>query len=377
MLHQIWPFCKLYQLSERVYSLQEKVTKLENENEKLMTVNMNHQNEIVSLKNILQNEIRELKTIDSELKAKTSECQYKLDVLDGQEKKQQQIFEAYKQESADYDWYSKYGYDWMIADLQMSCVEAVIPGNRRRLLDLKNSHQGESCFIVGNGPSLNAKDLDILKKNHIFSLASKRINLIFNQTDWRPNLWAASDLDYIETSLEEIKAMSGYNKLLCAQTITRQIGIDKNAIYYPFIQMERRPPWFNADIMRGVHFWGTITCKLINFAVYMGFKYIYLLGVDNTFPFKKNEKGKYVFDLNQKSHFSDDYYKENYMDKMSENMDDAIKAIKYIDESYKSIKWHCDFMGITVSNATRGGKLENFPRIDFDQAVQEINMRLE
>ena len=109
----------------------------------------------------------------------------------------------------------------------------------------------------------------------------------------------------------------------------------------------------------------------------MGFKYIYLLGVDNTFPFKKNEKGKYVFDLNQKSHFSDDYYKENYMDKMSENMDDAIKAIKYIDESYKSIKWHCDFMGITVSNATRGGKLENFPRIDFDQAVQEINMRLE
>ena len=43
---------------------------------------------------------------------------------------------------------------------------------------------------------------------------------------------AASDLDYVETYLDEIKEMKGYTKLLCAQVITRQMGIVDDAVYY-------------------------------------------------------------------------------------------------------------------------------------------------
>ena len=44
-----------------------------------------------------------------------------------------------------------------------------------------------------------------------------------------------------------------------------------------------------------------------------------------------------------------------------------------MDESYKSLKWHCDFLGVTVINSTRGGELETFPRMDFEQAIENIN----
>ena len=37
----------------------------------------------------------------------------------------------------------------------------------RQLLKYKNLHQGEKCFIIGNGPSLRAEDLQKLYENGI------------------------------------------------------------------------------------------------------------------------------------------------------------------------------------------------------------------
>ena len=146
MLRHIWPVSKLYQLSERVYSLQENIRSLESKTKELESINAENQKTI----NGYHIEIEKVNKLLCE---------------------KEQAFEKYKKETADYDWYSKYGYDWMIADLQMSCVEALLSGNRERLLSLKNTHQGESCFIIGNGPSLKAQDLEALKNNHIFSFA--------------------------------------------------------------------------------------------------------------------------------------------------------------------------------------------------------------
>ncbi|MDE6947352.1 MAG: DUF115 domain-containing protein, partial [Anaeroplasmataceae bacterium] len=266
-------------------------------------------------------------------------------------------------------WFTKYGYDWHISDLQMTCIESEFPGNREQLLALKNTHVGECCFVIGNGPSLRAEDLEELKRRNIFCFASKRINKIFDKTTWRPDIWGASDLDYIKSCQDEISEITGFTKLICAPAFVKE-GIRINdAIYYPFIQMERRPPWFNLDIMRGVHFWGTITCKLINFAAYMGFKKIYLLGVDNSYALKKDNTGKIIIDTSQKSYFAEDYMWQN--EEANSNVIDTIKALDYVTESYKSLKWHCDQIGVEVVNATRGGALEAYPREDFDEILAQ------
>lgn len=270
-------------------------------------------------------------------------------------------------------WMRTFGFDNMISELQLAIIEREFPGNKSKIEALKDSHKNERCFIIGNGPSLTAKDLDTLKKNRVFCFASKGIFHIFDKTDWRPDVWGASDLGHIVSNQEQISAMNGMIKLLCAQAYLNHGLRIKDAIFFPFIQAERHPPFFNQDVIKGVHFWGTITCKLINFAVYMGFKEIYLLGVDNQYGIKKDENGKYLFDINAKNHFSDGYLTDGEKKECEETIDNMIEVLEYVNLSFSSVKWYCDRLGVQVFNATRGGKLEIFPRISFEKATNIPN----
>lgn len=265
------------------------------------------------------------------------------------------------------DWMLKFGYDSMIADLQLSQVETAVPGNRRRLSELKNTHPGEACFVIGNGPSLTASDLDRIRQQGIFCFASKGIYKIFPQTAWRPDVWGVSDLDYIGLKHKELDKLDGFVKLVCTQSYLKNGILIRDAVYYPFIQAERTPRCFYRDVLRGVHFYGTITGKLVNFAVYMGFTTIYLLGCDNTVAVKRDADGRKVIDTSKELHFSRDYFdSEQERIKVYQNIDDLQHAVEYVNRSYDDLKWFCDDLGVKVLNATRGGELESFPRVDFD-----------
>lgn len=272
-----------------------------------------------------------------------------------------------KKEDAHELWMTKFGYDNLISNLQLALVEQVVPGNRARLEALKDTHKGETCFVIGNGPSLRAEDLTKLKEKGVFCFGSKRINLIFEETDWRPDLWAVSDLDFIHLYHDEIDHLNGFPRLVPCQSIINLNQPIRDAIYYPFIQAERRPCWFNADVTRGVHFWGTITCKLINFAVYMGFTRIYLLGVDNSVPIVVDKDGKKRYDTSVNSHFSKNYFSSEKDFKYAvRNIDDMEESMRYVTQAYKDVKWFCDDLNVQVLNATRGGCLEVYPRVSFD-----------
>ncbi len=290
--------------------------------------------------------------------------------ISNQNKIRDNALAEYKKQINDELWMRTFGFDNMISELQLAMVEKEIPGNRSKLETLKDSHKGEKCFVIGNGPSLNKEDLDNLKHNNIFCFASKGIFNIFDETDWRPDVWAASDLGHIASNKDKISKMDGMIKLLCAQTITKIGASIKDVIYFPFIQVERKPPFFNQDVTRGVHFWGTVTCKLINFAVYMGFEEIYLLGVDNQYGIKKDETGKYVYDTSAKNHFSEEYLTSEEKKECERTIDNMVNALEYVNLSYETVKWHCDNLGVKIFNATRGGKLEIFPRVDIDNLLK-------
>lgn len=268
------------------------------------------------------------------------------------------------------EWLTKFGFDNMISELQLNAVEQIIPGNRERLEALRDTHVGEKCFVIGNGPSLKAEDLDKLKEKEIFCFASKGIYNIFEETEWRPDVWAASDLRYTKLKQNDLNNMKGFPKLVCAQSIL-QAGIQiSDAIYYPFIQADRTPRFFNQDVTRGVHFYGTVTGKLINFAVYMGFKEIYLLGCDNTSPVTTDKNGNHQLDLTKKNHFTDKYYRdENEVNQAYKYVGDILEAWKFIDKSFADIKNFCDRADIKIYNATRGGELEVFPRVSVDEIL--------
>lgn len=352
---------KIHEDEYRISQLEEKVDKLQNE------LYYHVETQVKQLVNYID----EYKTFNDKKVQDLSDNIY-LHVAN-QNKMRDEALETYKKEQKDDLWMRTFGFDNMIAELQLSQVEMIAPGNRGKLLALKDTHVGEKCFVIGNGPSLKAEDLDKLKEKGIFCLASKGIYNIFDETDWRPDIWGVSDLDYIKIKEDDINQLTGFPKLVCAQAYTQK-GIQlKDAIYYPFIQAERTPRFFNQDIMRGIHFYGTITGKLINIAVYMGFSEIYLLGCDNTSPMKKDESGRMVIDTSKKMHFKENYYKgEKEIKEAYKNVGDLQEAWKFVAKSFVDIKYFCDSIGINIYNATRGGELEVFSRINFEELMEKI-----
>lgn len=226
---------------------------------------------------------------------------------------------------------------------------------RSELKSLHNIQEGKRCFIIGNGPSLRVEDLSKLKDEICF--ASHRIYHIYSETDWRPTYYCAQDRDLICNSAHEIGDRVRAKKKLIGIVSGGKYKKIKNACYLPLIFEEFYPnlPHFSENIVKGIYEGYTVTYMCIQVAVYMGFKEIYLLGVDHNYSVVRTSDGKIERHGELQDHFS---------------TDDSITNIPQLYKStlaYEAAKKYAEEHGIKIYNATRGGRLEVFERIDFDR----------
>jgi len=92
----------------------------------------------------------------------------------------------------------------------------------------------------------------------------------------------------------------------------------------------------------------------------MGIREIYLIGVDMDYKVPKGHEsgsGTYIANTNA-NHFHPDYLKPG---DIARNPNEQLQLLAYEVAKKKTGK-----LGCRVYNATRGGKLEVFPRVDFD-----------
>lgn len=238
--------------------------------------------------------------------------------------------------------------------------------NGKRIKALKNVHKNERCFIIGNGPSLTIDDLNKLKKEVTF--AFNRIFYIFDQTEWRPTYYCSEDDKTIFNSREEINNLKIENKFFPVN-FPRDYKIQfNNARYYIFKIGDRNVELkFSEDIVKGIYWGNTVAYTAIQIAVFMGIKEIYLLGVDHNFSKMVNDKGEMIIDKTVK-----DYFTEKY----NTDKDDLyIPNVEVSTRAFSAAKKYADKNKIKIINATRGGKLEVFERVDFNKIFFE-NERL-
>lgn len=224
---------------------------------------------------------------------------------------------------------------------------------------LKGIHKGERCFIIGNGPSLKASDLDRLCDEHTF--AFNRIFYIFDQTKWRPTFYMTQDSKLIRNSIEGLSKTTTKYKFIpiAAKWFDgyKELSTDYFFASNPCYGINEIPD-FSINIPHSIVVANTVVYSAIQLAVYMGFNNIYLLGVDHKFHISQNNKGEIFIDKNAKDYFCDQY-----------NQDQNELFIPMLDQStnaFWAAKRFADSHGINIYNATRGGKLEVFERKDFD-----------
>ena len=75
-----------------------------------------------------------------------------------------------------------------------------------KIRKFRDNYRGKRCFIVGNGPSLNERDLELIKDE--YSFATNRIYNIFNKTAWRPTFYVCVDPIQLAENIADIKSMS-------------------------------------------------------------------------------------------------------------------------------------------------------------------------
>lgn len=219
-----------------------------------------------------------------------------------------------------------------------------------RLHKFKMRYKGQRCFLIGNGPSLRAEDLDKIAENQDISFACNRIHLIYDSTKWRPDFYFLIDGKEFE-----------YNKrYLCTENqisfVKDFIGNDilpDNKCVFPFRNKDYKfypgYPQFSPDVTDCCYGGRTTMYQMIQFACFMGFSEIYLLGVD----FSWGENG-------ENTHFVN-----GYTDSTSIQLGKVFK--EEVEHAYIAAKNYADEKKIKIFNATRGGKLEVFKRINFDE----------
>jgi len=232
----------------------------------------------------------------------------------------------------------------------------------KRIAKLHNKYSGQRCFIIANGPSLRTEDLDLLHQRGEITFGMNRIYKLFDQTKWRPTYYVCEDELIAQSQQAEINAIEAKEKFIPIE-LKWWHGVEiKDAAYFHLnYDDEKRYPYsFSTDIARQLDCRGTVTFSCMQLAVYMGFSEIYLLGVDHNYRVTIDINGNTITDTSQK-----DYFCEGY--------DDDIKDVVVHDmgnntRAYMDAKAFCDSTNgkTAIYNATRGGKLEVFPRVDFD-----------
>lgn len=229
----------------------------------------------------------------------------------------------------------------------------------RELAKLKNINAGRRCFIIGNGPSLRADDLDVLAKHDEITFAFNRIYNIFDQTIWRPTYYMSQDVKMLTNTYREMSAVPAERRFFPIEVKWYAgIPLNKETFYHLRNSKDEIHPDFSENVADCIYTSRTVVYSAIQLAVYMGFHDIYILGVDHHFHISMNAKGELVVDPTAKDYFSDNY-----------NIDKNELYIPNTDEStytYIAAKKYADANGINIYNATRGGKLEVYPRVDFD-----------
>ena len=153
--------------------------------------------------------------------------------------------------------------------------------------DYKNKHQGERCFILGNGPSLKDIDLSLLENEITFG--TNRIYL----ADFTPTYYACVNPLVLGQFIDEI-AKVDTTKFLP----TSIDGILDTSLREPLFSSPEGPIWEGH----------TVTYVCLQLAYYMGFTEVVLLGVDHYYGQQQVPNMEIVATGEDTNHFHPDYF---------------------------------------------------------------------
>jgi len=248
----------------------------------------------------------------------------------------------------------------------------------------RNRHHRQRCFIMGNGPSLNRMELEKLAGEVVF--ACNAAFLLFERVSWRPLYYTCVDTRVIRDRAAEITHMLDTYPSITAFFPTvvhlhdgsgtdfsgREI-IPPGPNRYYFNEVGNREShqvetMFSLDADDYVVQPYTVAITMLQLATYMGFSEIFLIGCDTTYKIQESvrQEGQQIEGVglfltstrdDDCNHFDPRYFGQG---RAWHN-----PQVSQMINHYRWAQLAVRRSGTRVFNATVGGQLEIFQRVDF------------
>ncbi len=237
-----------------------------------------------------------------------------------------------------------------------------LDSNSRKLIKMKDIHRGKRGFVIGNGPSLRMEDLS--KLTNEITIASNKIYLAFDKTNWRPTYYSVID-SYVAKNIHDEVAKLSIPKFFpinselsntCDEILFCQLLTD-------WYSANHFKPGFSDNLVSGIYAGESVTYWNIQVLWYLGIREIYLIGVDHSFtlPALKLPDSDFEYILvceGEKNHFDDRYRPIN-----------EVWTMPHLEEqsaSYAFAREYINKNGGVLKNASRKTELKCLELINFD-----------
>ncbi|MDB5807754.1 MAG: hypothetical protein JWN73_5076 [Betaproteobacteria bacterium] len=232
-------------------------------------------------------------------------------------------------------------------------------------------YAGQRCFILCNGPSVKRQDIRALKNEHVFSVSSG-----YHHPDYaliNPRFHCIPQLTYGMITRED--AVNWFREIhRCLGPATLFLNYTEEALvreenllpgrdvrYLVFSGgFEQYKPLAKPDIARRIPAVQSVPIMCLMVAMYMGFDRIYLLGTDH-------------------DHFLSGEYKYFYEPTVLKGKDSSADAngrrrggwyeelagLASLWKQYREVRHIAEAQHIEIFNATAGGELDEFPRVEL------------
>lgn len=232
-----------------------------------------------------------------------------------------------------------------------------------KLLRINNKipkSNSNTCFILGNGPSIKDVDIKLITNYDAFtvnyfhkseqsSLLNSKYHIFVDEL-----FYEGEGLEYTKNLIQSKKELSffvrhhAYNKF--------SEFFDRDNIFYMYQKKVQVGKKINCDITKNSDACINVLISAIEIAIFLGYKKIYLLGCDYN-----------SYCSNTDSHF----YKDNTVKKI--NIGDELRYYALAHKHLYALQDYSEEKGINIINLTKNSLIDAFEKKSLDDVLNSLN----
>ncbi|WP_392340467.1 6-hydroxymethylpterin diphosphokinase MptE-like protein [Moritella marina] len=186
--------------------------------------------------------------------------------------------------------------------------------DRTKISKMKDKFKGKRCVIIGNGPSLNKIDLNLLKNEYTFG-----VNSIFLKENegFKPTFYTVEDCHVMNDNKDRINDFNTQYRFFPTR-YKKEIRNRKNTYFfnmnegfYKTFSPYENTPRFSVDAADQLFCGQSVTIINLQLAYFLGFTEIYLIGMDFSYVIPESaiiERGNITSTEDDPNHFDSSYF---------------------------------------------------------------------